>query len=86
MDFDGIKALLVILVVIAGSLGLAYVLVSHDEKVWAEYSRQHHCRVTGYVAGTVGTGIATGGNGGVAVVVIPEKHIYTCDGGYTVER
>jgi hypothetical protein len=85
MDFDDFKIIVLLLLVFVGCGVIAYYIVDHDEKQWAIYAKQHHCVETGRVEATVATGI-TGGKGGVAVVVVPEKHIYTCDGGYTVER
>ena len=52
-----------------------------DQDRWEKFSATHNCQRVGTVQATTATGVS--GDGKVAVVTVPEQHVYKCDDGQT---
>ena len=80
---DDHAGLISVLILISVFIGLFF-LVAQDESNWSQYSKAHHCFVTGHSEPTTGVGVS--GKGQVVVTSNPGQTIYACDGGEIIIR
>lgn len=76
--------LLATAIIILLFLSLTYAFIQ-DQKQWEIYAKEHHCIVSGHIAGNTSTGMSMDGKGTITTIVIPSKTIYSCDEGKTTE-
>lgn len=85
-DWDWPEFLIGTLIVLIALIPLMIWAAVVEGRQWEEFKVKHNCKVVGYMKADTGIGPATGGNGGVTVVVIPGKTGWACDNGLTYWR
>lgn len=55
-----------------------------EQNQWETFKVEHHCKMVGKTASTIGTGLSTSGN--VTTLVVNGKTSWLCDDGVTYTR